>query len=117
MGMCPRAIAWEGRYLVVGFPGGIPSIPLNLPLLKSCDICGVFWGAAIERNPDGHHRAVDGLIDLYRRGSIRPRIHSRFAFEDAADAIAFLATRGVTGKIVVTVKSSIANSVSTKVDA
>jgi len=99
-----RAIAWEGRYLVVGFPGGIPSIPLNLPLLKSCDICGVFWGAAIERDPEGHRKAVGELIELYRSGSIRPLIHSRFAFGEAADAIAMLATRGVTGKVVVTVE-------------
>ena len=40
-----RSIAWEGRYLVVGFPAGIPKLPLNLTLLKSCDVCGVFWGA------------------------------------------------------------------------
>jgi NADPH2:quinone reductase len=97
-----RAIAWEGRYLVVGFPAGIPAIPLNLPLLKSCDICGVFWGASIERDPEGHRKAVSELVGLYQASRIRPRIHARFGFAQAADAIALLATRGVAGKVVVT---------------
>ena len=97
-----RAIAWEGRYLVVGFPAGIPSIPLNLPLLKSCDICGVFWGGSIDRDPEGHQRAVGELLDLYRAGRIKPLIHARFGFAQAADGIAMLATRGVAGKVVVT---------------
>lgn len=98
-----RAIGWEGRYLVVGFPAGIPAIPLNLPLLKSCDIRGVFWGAAIERDPQGHQRAVGELVELYRAGRIKPLIHARFKLEEAGAAIAMLATRGVTGKVVVTV--------------
>jgi NADPH2:quinone reductase len=97
-----RAIAWEGRYLVVGFPAGIPSIPLNLPLLKSCDIRGVFWGAAIERDPEGHQKAVRELVELYRAGRIKPLIHARFGFGEASEAIAMLATRGVAGKVVVT---------------
>lgn len=97
-----RAIAWEGRYLVVGFPAGIPSIPLNLPLLKSCDICGVFWGAAIERDAERHQQAVRELVELYRAGRVRPRIHARFGFEQAGEALAMLATRGVAGKVVVT---------------
>lgn len=98
-----RAIAWEGRYLVIGFPAGIPSIPLNLPLLKSCDIRGVFWGAAIERDPEGHQRAVGELVEFYRAGRIKPLIHARFGFGEAGAAIAMLATRGVAGKVVVTV--------------
>ena len=98
-----RAIAWEGRYLVVGFPAGIPSIPLNLPLLKSCDICGVFWGAAVERDPEWHQQAVRELVELYRGGRIKPLIHARFGFDQAGEALAMLATRGVAGKVVVTV--------------
>src|SRR5271155_3240154 len=49
-----RSIAWEGRFLVIGFPAGIPRIPLNLALLKGCDIVGVFWGASVSRDPPGH---------------------------------------------------------------
>ena len=98
-----RAIAWEGRYLVVGFPAGIPSIPLNLALLKSCDIRGVFWGAAIERDPERHSKAVTELFDYYRRGSIKPHIYKRFAFDETAEALKTLASRKAVGKIVVTV--------------
>lgn len=97
-----RAIAWEGRYMIVGFPAGIPNLPFNLPLLKSCDVRGVFWGAAIEREPEQHQRSVAELLEFYRAGKIRPRIHARFGLEDAGAAIAALAGRGVTGKVVVT---------------
>lgn len=98
-----RAIAWEGRYLVVGFPAGIPSLPLNLPLLKSCDIRGVFWGAAIERDLEGHRRAVAELLELYSTGRIKPRIHARFDLSQAGSALEMLASRGVAGKVVVTI--------------
>lgn len=98
-----RAIAWEGRYLVVGFPAGIPNLPLNLVLLKSCDVRGVFWGAAIKRDPARHREAVDELFDLYAQGAIRPTISQRYSLENSAAAIAALTTRRSTGKIVVTV--------------
>ena len=98
-----RAIAWEGRYLVIGFPAGIPRLPLNLPLLKGCDICGVFWGSAIERDPERHRQAVAGLFELYGRGAIRPRIDGVYPLEDAATALKALAARQVRGKAVLTV--------------
>ena len=98
-----RAIAWLGRYLVVGFPAGIPKLPLNLALLKNCDVRGVFWGAAIERDPRRHHEAVGELVSLYTTGRIKPVIHSRFALRDAAQALQMLASREVAGKVVVTV--------------
>lgn len=96
-----RTIARHGRYLVVGFPAGIPSIPLNLPLLKECDIRGVFWGSHIEHDPAAHARAVGELLALYSSGAIRPVIHRRFALSDAAQAIDMLSTRTVVGKIVI----------------
>ncbi len=65
-----RAIAWQGRFLVVGFPAGIPKIPLNLPLLKGCDICGVFWGAFAERDPAAHQRIMHSLLERYQAGQI-----------------------------------------------
>jgi NADPH2:quinone reductase len=96
-----RAIAWQGRYLVVGFTAGIPRIPLNLPLLKGCNVLGVFWGAFLARDPAGHRANMAELIDLYRRGSIKPFITERYPLERASDAIARLAQRRALGKIIV----------------
>jgi NADPH2:quinone reductase len=98
-----RATAWEGRFLVIGFPAGIPRIPLNLALLKSCDIVGVFWGAAVARDPAGHKRNIGELMDLYAAGKIRPHVSERFPLERAGDAIAHLAARKALGKVVVTI--------------
>lgn len=98
-----RSIAWLGRYLVVGFPAGIARLPLNLPLLKGCDVLGVFWGGAMERDPARLTQALDELFDLYLRGAVKPMISARFPFEQGGDAIAELASRRATGKIVVTI--------------
>jgi NADPH2:quinone reductase len=97
-----RAVAWNGRFLVVGFPAGIPRIPLNLPLLKNCQIVGVFWAAWVERDPASLRESGKELIDLYRAGAINPIVSQRFPMERAADAIAWLAARRATGKVVVT---------------
>jgi NADPH:quinone reductase len=99
-----RSIAWAGRYLVVGFPAGIPKLPLNLTLLKSCDVRGIFWGAAIDRFPDRHAEAVGELTDLYVGGKIRPVVSERFPLDRAGDAIAALSSRRTTGKVVVTLE-------------
>ncbi len=96
-----RATAWEGRFLVIGFPAGIPRIPLNLALLKSCDIVGVFWGAAVARDPKAHQQNVRELMDLYAAGKIRPYVSERFPLERAGEAIAHLAARKALGKVVV----------------
>jgi len=98
-----RSMAWEGRFLVVGFPAGIPRIPLNLTLLKSCDICGVFWGAAVARDPAAHARNVKELFELYGQGKIRPHVSEHFPLDRAAEAITHLATRKALGKVVVMV--------------
>ena len=97
-----RSIAWEGRYLVVGFPAGIPKLPLNLTLLKSCDVRGIFWGAAIDRFPERHEAAVGELAALYAAGKIRPTISARYPLAQAGEAIAALSSRSTTGKVVVT---------------
>ncbi len=97
-----RSMAWGGRFLVVGFPAGIPAIPLNLTLLKSCQIVGVFWGASIYRDPAGHMNNVRELFDLYGCGKIKPRISASFAMQDAAKALSMIAERKVLGKIVLT---------------
>ncbi len=98
-----RALAWEGRFLVVGFPAGIPAIPLNLTLLKSCQIVGVFWGASVMRNPAGHGKNLMELFALYQEGKIRPRITERFALEEGAKALDLLEQRQATGKVVLTI--------------
>ncbi|MEA2754025.1 MAG: NADPH:quinone reductase [Aliidongia sp.] len=96
-----RAIAWEGRFLVVGFPAGIPKIPLNLPLLKACQIIGVFWGAFSQRDPDRNRANNEELLAFYARGAIKPQISERFPLARGAEAIARLANREALGKIVV----------------
>jgi NADPH2:quinone reductase len=98
-----RAIAWEGRFLVVGFPAGIPKLPLNLPLLKSCQIVGVFWGAFAKRDPKANAANIRELLDLYARGAIRPVISARVPLTQAGEAIAALSARKALGKIVVTI--------------
>lgn len=98
-----RAIAWEGRYLVIGFPAGIPKIPLNLTLLKSCQIVGVFWGAYAMRDPAGNTANIKELLDLYAAGKIKPVISERYPLERGGEAIAALAARQALGKLVVTV--------------
>ena len=96
-----RAIAWEGRFLVVGFPAGIPKLPLNLTLLKGCDICGVFWGAFVARDPKAHQANVAEIMALYAQGSLKPEVSQVFPFERAAEAITTLAERRALGKVVV----------------
>lgn len=96
-----RSIAPGGRYLVVGFPAGIPSMPLNLPLLKRADILGVFWGAEIDDDPQGHRRSVAELLDFYGQSKIRPHIHATYPMEQAGEALKALAGRSTAGKIVV----------------
>ena len=98
-----RSMAWEGRFLVIGFPAGIPRIPLNLALLKSCDIVGVFWGARRWRaTRPAHQKNVQELLALYAAGKIKPYVSERFPLERGGDAIAHLASRKAMGKVVVT---------------
>lgn len=98
-----RSIAWEGRYLVVGFPAGIPKLPLNLTLLKSCDVCGVFWGAFAMRDPAANRAHIATLFDLWAAGKIAPRVTETFPLEKGGEAIAKLGSRNAIGKLVVTV--------------
>lgn len=98
-----RSIAWEGRYLVVGFPAGIPRLPLNLTLLKACDVRGVFWGAFIAREPERHRRHVEQLMEWWAQGRIRPRIDHVYPLDQGGEAIARLASRSAIGKVVVRV--------------
>jgi NADPH:quinone reductase len=98
-----RAIAWEGRFLVIGFPSGIPAIPLNLTLLKSCQIVGVFWGAFVAREPEANKIHTQELMALYASGKIKPHVSAKFPLEKGAEAIQHLMDRKATGKVVVEV--------------
>jgi len=97
-----RAIAWEGRHLVIGFPAGIPKLPLNLPLLKGCQVVGVFWGEFTKRHPDAHIANIAALMKLYVEGKIKPAVTERFPLARGGEAIARLGARAARGKIVVT---------------
>ena len=97
-----RSIGWEGRYLVVGFPAGIPNLPLNLTLLKSCDVCGVFWGAFVARNPQRNAEHIGTLFRLWDEGRIAPKISATFPLDRGGEAIAMLGDRRAIGKVVVT---------------
>ena len=97
-----RAMAWEGRYLVLGFASGtIPRLPLNLVMLKGCAIIGVFWTAFVERNPDAHRANMELLLDWCEEGLIAPHIHATFALADTAKALSLIEERKVTGKVMV----------------
>lgn len=96
-----RSLGWGGRYLVIGFTAGIPRLPLNLTLLKSCDIRGVFWGAFMEREPERNRQNVDQLFAWWQDGKINPRIDRVFPLEKGADAIQWVKDRKAVGKVVV----------------
>ncbi len=97
-----RSIAWEGRFLVVGFPAGIAKLPLNLTLLKSCDVCGVFWGAFAAREPQRNAAHIEQLFRWWAEGRIAPMISATYPLERAGEAIAALRDRKAIGKLVVT---------------
>ena len=97
-----RSIAWQGRFLVVGFPAGIPKLPLNLTLLKSCDVCGVFWGAFAARDPQRNAAHVEQLFRWWAEGKIAPKVSATYPLERGGEAIAALRDRKAIGKLVVT---------------
>lgn len=99
-----RACAWEGRYLVVGFAGGgIPSIPLNLLLLKGCAMLGVFFGEFVARHPERHRANIERALGWVASGALKPHIHGVMPLERTAEALTLLAERKVTGKLIIRV--------------
>jgi len=97
-----RSIAWDGRFLVVGFTAGIPKLPLNLTLLKSCDVCGVFWGGFVARDPERNAAHVEQLFRWWAEGKIAPKISATYPLERGREPIAALRDRQAIGKLVVT---------------
>jgi NADPH2:quinone reductase len=98
-----RGTAWQGRYLVVGFASGdIPKIPLNLVLLKGCQIVGVFWGSFAMREPAKNRAHADQIFRWVAEGKLRPAIDAVLPFDRAAEALGRLDARKVKGKLVLT---------------
>ena len=100
-----RATGWEGRFLVVGFAAGtIPKIPLNLALLKGCQIVGVFWGSFAVQFPKDNMQNTLQLIQWFSQGKLKPHIHGTYPLKDAVKALQEMANRKVKGKIIISFK-------------
>jgi len=98
-----RTLKWGGRFLVIGFAGGeIPKIPLNLALLKSIDIRGVFWGAHTQREVKEHMSNMKDIMDMFETGKINPRISNSYTLENFSEAFGELFNRKAMGKVVLT---------------
>jgi NADPH2:quinone reductase len=99
-----RAMNWEGRYLVIGFAAGqIPKVPLNLILLKGCQIVGVFWGAFAARDPKYAAESLQEVLHLISQGKLKPHVSEHFPLAKSGEAIRLLMDRKARGKVVVTV--------------
>jgi len=98
-----RAMNWEGRYLVIGFAAGeIPKVPLNLTLLKGCDVLGVFWGMATQRDPRHANESLREIMQMISDGKLHPDVSASFPLADGGKAIRTLQDRKAMGKVVVT---------------
>jgi NADPH2:quinone reductase len=100
---CMRSINWNGRVLVVGFTGGhIPKVPINLILLKGCQVVGVFYGSFSAREPALNQQNFEEILDLFKAGKINPLVGAEYPLAQYADALRCLSERRATGKVVVT---------------
>ncbi|HTQ12505.1 MAG TPA: NADPH:quinone oxidoreductase family protein [Rhizomicrobium sp.] len=100
-----RAMNWNGRYLVIGFAAGnIPKVPLNLTLLKGCQIVGVFWGAATARDPKHAQQSLQALMGMIADGKLKPYVSEHIPLARAGEAIRLLMDRKAKGKVVVTME-------------
>jgi NADPH2:quinone reductase len=96
-----RAIAWQGRYLVVGFASGdIPKLPLNLVLLKGCDVSGVYFGAWSRHAPETHRQGMADLMRWCAEGRLSAHVHARYPLEQTSAALRAIAERKVMGKVI-----------------
>jgi NADPH2:quinone reductase len=96
-----RSIAWQGRFLVIGFASGeIPKLPLNLVLLKGCDVLGVFWGSWTERDPAGHRANTEQLLAWCVEGKLSAHVHAVYPLAEASAALKAIAARQVMGKVI-----------------
>ncbi len=98
-----RAMAWQGRFLVVGFASGeIPKIALNLLLLRGAEAIGVFWGESVKRDPSGHRVNMWRVLGWIAEGKLHPRVHATYPLEQIREAIGVLDRREAVGKVVLT---------------
>ncbi len=96
-----RACAWNGRFLVVGFASGeIPSLPLNLLLLKGCGALGVFWGRSVDADPEGYRANMRQLLGWVAEGRLSPRLHDVLPLGSAREALGVISGRSAVGKII-----------------
>jgi NADPH2:quinone reductase len=96
-----RGTAWQGRYLVIGFASGeIPKLPLNLVLLKGCQIVGVFWGSFAMREPARNRAHAEQIFAWVAEGKLNPAVDAALPFDQAGEALARLERRQVKGKLV-----------------
>jgi NADPH2:quinone reductase len=97
-----RGMDWGGRFLVIGFAAGeMPKLPLNLVLLRSYDVLGVYWGAWTLRNPQGHRANMTKILDWCAQGKLSSHVHAVYPLEDARAALKAIAARQVMGKAIV----------------
>ena len=97
-----RSIAWNGRYLVVGFAGGeIPKLPMNLPLIKGAAIIGVFWGRFTATEPKLHQENMTELMGWLKDGKLKPHVSKRFSLEEGGEAIRWMMDRKAMGKVLI----------------
>ena len=97
-----RALAWQGRFLVVGFASGdIAKIPLNLLLLRGAEACGVFWGESVRRDPEGQRAGMRHVLDWVAAGKLKPKTHATFPLAHISEALAVIERREAQGKVVI----------------
>ena len=100
-----RCIAWEGRLLVIGFASGrIPQLPVNLVLLKGCEVVGVFWGSFTARTPDRNRANFAEMLKWYAEGKLKPHVSATFGLDQVPQAMQALLDRKIAGKAVITVR-------------
>jgi NADPH:quinone reductase len=101
-----RSLAWKGRLLVIGFASGeIPKPPLNLPLLKGCDIRGVFWGEFVKREPEAHRENMAELLRDAASGALSAHVHGVYPLDSYLEAFGLIARREAIGKVILSLRS------------
>jgi NADPH2:quinone reductase len=97
-----RALGWKGRYLVIGFASGdIPRLPLNVIMLKGCDVLGVFWTAFVDREPEAHRANMLQILEWCREGRLKPHIHGTYPLAETKEALRVIQEREASGKVIV----------------
>ena len=97
-----RALAWKGRYLVIGFASGeIPRLPLNVIMLKGCDVLGVFWTAFVDREPEAHRANMIQVLNWCQEGRLKPHVHGTYPLAGTMDALRVIQERKASGKVIV----------------